>query len=104
MSLVNKFQENEWSAYNFGVRRLLGDVLSPAIRLKIYENLEPSGYTGEKINIPNQDRTIEKLKDLKGLNGYIVDIIGTRKTSNVFMLGQIEGMKSVIALINKELE
>ena len=104
MSLVNKFQENEWSAYNFGVRRLLGDVLSPAIRLKIYENLEPSGYTGEKINIPNQDRTIEKLKDLEGLNGYIVDIIGTRKTSNVFMLGQIEGMKSVIALINKELE
>jgi len=104
MTLVNKFQEHEWSGYNFGVRRLLADVLPHSVRLQIDESLEPAWYSGEDIVIPNQSQIMNKLKDIEGLKGYIVDIIQTRRTSNVFIRNEIEGMKSIIALIEKELE
>lgn len=104
MTLVNKFQEHEWSSYNFGVRRLLADVLPPSVRIHIDESLEPARYSGENIIIPNQDRIIEKLKEIKGLTGYIVDIIQTRRTSNGFIQGEINLMKSIIAIIDEELK
>ncbi len=68
------------------------------------ENLEPTEFTGELITIPNQDRIIEKLKDLEGLNGYLVDIISTRVTSNNFMVDEIEQMKNIVVLIDEELK
>ena len=104
MSQIIEFQEQEYSKYNFGYRRLVGDVLSHSIRLNIFENLEPTEYTGELITIPNQDRIIEKLKDLEGLNGYLVDIISTRVTSNNFMVDEIEQMKNIVVLIDEELK
>ena len=102
MTLINKFQEHEWSSYNFGVRRLLADVLPPEVRLHIDEGLNPVGFTGEEINIPKLDNIIKRLGEMQGLPGFIVDILQTRKTSNEFMLGQIEAMKSIIALIDQE--
>ena len=104
MSQIIVFLEQEYSKYNFGYRRLVGDVLSHSIRLNIIENLEPTEYTGELINIPNQDGIIEKLKDLEGLNGYLVDIISTRVTSNKFMVDEIEQMKNIVVLIDEELK
>jgi len=104
MKLINKFQEHEWSTYNFGARRLLADVLPPAIRLYIDEGLVPGRFTGEDIAIPNQENIIKRLREIEGLAGFIVDIIQTRQTSNDFMLSQIGAMKSINTLIDKELE
>ena len=47
MTLVNKFQEHEWSSYNFGARRLIADILAPSVRLHIDESLEPARYSGK---------------------------------------------------------
>jgi hypothetical protein len=102
MRLINKFQEHEWSSYNLDARRLIANVLPPGVRLLIDEGLEPGGFAGETIDIPNQEHIIEKLKGIEELPGFIVDIIQTRKTSNEFMLGQIEAMKSINNLIDQE--
>jgi hypothetical protein len=104
MSLVTKLQEQEWSKYNYGYRRLVGDVLTPSIQLRILENLSTTGYNGEEISIPNQNEIIYKLNELDGINGYLADIIGTRYTSNFFMLRQIELMRNIIVLIESELK
>ncbi len=104
MLLVDKFQEHEWSSYNFGARRLLADVLPPAVRLHIDEGLEPGGSTGETIAIPNQENIIKNLVEIETLPGFIVDIIQTRKTMNVFMRSQIQGIKSITNLIDQELK
>lgn len=104
MRLVNKFQEHEWSSYNFGARRLLADILPPAVRLHIDESLEPGGFAGENIIIQNPENIINRLREVEGLPGFIVDIIQTRKTSNVFMRGQNNAMKSINDLIEQELK
>ena len=103
MSSVIKLQDNEWSHYNLGYRRLVGDILPPSLKLRIYENLSPYAYTGALLNIQYQDGIIKRLKDLEGLNGYLIDIITTRKTSNAFMLRQIELMRNIIVLVGEEL-
>jgi hypothetical protein len=104
MNFVTKLQEQEWSKYNYGYRRLVGDVLIPSIRLRIRDNLSTTGYNGEVISTPNQNEIINKLKELDGINGYLTDIIGTRYTSNLFMLRQIELMKNISILIEDELK
>lgn len=104
MKLVNKFQEHEWSSYNFGVRRLIADILAPDIRLMIDANLEPGNYAGEDFDISNPQMIIKELQEIEGLKGYIVDIIQTRKTSNLFMANEISAIESIIALIDFELE
>jgi hypothetical protein len=104
MSLVHKLQENEWTSYNLGYRRLVGDILPSSIRIKINEILTPFAYTGEPLNNLNQEGLIENLKKLKGLNGYLIDIVTTRKTSKGFMLRQIELMRNIVDMIDEELE
>jgi hypothetical protein len=80
------------------------DVINPSIRLKIRGNLGANEYNGEVINILNHNEIINKLKEMDGINGYLVDIIGTRKASKEFMLREIELMRNIIVLIERELK
>jgi len=105
MNNVIEHEEREWSKYNFGYRRLVGDVLPPRLRIEIAENLSPTKYRGGPIVLENPQEIIEKLRNLKGLNGYLVDIITIRKVSSDFFLApQIELMKKTIAMIDEELK
>ena len=100
MNDVISHEEQEWSKYNFGYRRLVGDVLPPRLRIEFVQNLSPTKYTGEPIKLENPQEIIEKLGELNGLNGYLVDIISTRNVSSKFYISkQIELMKKINTMI-----
>ena len=104
MNDVLSHEEQEWSKYNFGYRRLVGDVLPPRLSIEFVQNLSPIKYTGEPIKFENSQEIIEKLAKLSGLNGYLVDIITTRKVSSeVYLSKQIELMQKINAMIDEEL-
>jgi hypothetical protein len=105
MNTLLKLEENEWSKYNLECRRLVGDVLPTNLRLEIAQNLTPGRYSGtmEDIGV-REEEIIEELMQLPGLNGYLVDIVATRKTSQYFGLQHIESMENIISLIEEELK
>ena len=102
---VSSLEEREWSKYNFGYRRLVGDVLPPKLRTEMAKHLSPTKYIGEQLLLENNKDIIEKLRKLNGLNGYLVDIkIVRRVSSNFFLAPQIELMKKIIVMIDEELQ
>jgi hypothetical protein len=104
MNTVTDHEMQEWSKYNFGYRRLVGDVLSPKFRIEFEQNLSPIEYKGEPIILENPEDIIEKLRNLSGLNGYLVDIITCRRTaSKYFMTRQLALIEKISKMINEEL-
>lgn len=105
MNTFRKLEESEWNKYNLECRRLVGNVLPANFRLEISENLTPQRYSGTIENISIEEKTIiDELKQLPGLNSYLVDIIETRKTSQMLGLEHIELMENIILVIEKELK
>ena len=105
MNEVTSLEEREWSKYNFGYRRLVGDILPAKLRIEMGKHLSPTEYNGEPILLVNLQDIIEKLRSLNGLNGYLSDIQIVRKTStNFFLTPQIELMEKIITMIDKELQ
>ena len=77
MTLVNKFQEHEWSSYNFGVRRLIADILVPSVRLHIDEDLEPGLEPGPQGN-PLVFPTITDIPGLVHISPIVTLTVGPR--------------------------
>ena len=93
----HKVEEMEWNIYNLGIRRLVGEVLPTAVRLDIMTHLTPLEYDGgiEK-QIPPLDIMLARLKSVKGLNGYLIDIIMARWVSQQLLNNVIEEMREII--------
>lgn len=94
-----KFEELEWMNYNLGIRRISGEILPPAVRMEIGAHLSPWEYNGGlEIQIPGTDAMLAGLKNLEGFNGYLIDIIMARKTSQWLLNLVIEER---VDLVNK---
>lgn len=105
MNEVTSLEEREWSKYNFGYRRLVGDILPAKLRIEMGKHLSPTEYKGAPILLEKSNEMIEKLRSLNGLNGYLADIQIVRKTStNFFLAPQIELMKKINTMIDEELQ
>jgi len=74
--------EREWSTFNMGYRRLLGnaEVFGFQTRLALTRALSPSEATGVVDALPDVDTTIEELKGITGLEGYLTDIFMSSAT------------------------
>ena len=104
MEASRKFEELEWMNYNLGIRRIIGEILPPEIRLYISSHLTPIAYSGGVgIKLPSTGDMLEGLKKLEGLNGYLSDIIMARKASQSFLSAEIEEMREIIDLLVDEL-
>lgn len=97
-------EKQEWSKYNFGYRRLVGDILPAKVRIEFSQNLSPVLYSGGPISLDNYEELIQNLMKIDGLSGYLADIIGTRKVSTLYMTKQIKLMREIIILIDEELK
>jgi len=105
MNEVIEHEEWEWSKYNFGYRRLVGDIIPPKMRIEMAKYLFPSEYVGNPLILERPHEVLEKLRNLNGLTGYLVDIHIVRKVSSIyFMTPQIELMKKINAMIDEELQ
>jgi len=105
MNEVTSHEEREWSKYNFGYRRLVGDILPAKLRIEMGKHLSPTEYKGESILLENLQDIIEKLRSLNGLNGYLSDILIVRRTSSdLFLTQQIKLMQKINAMIDEELQ
>ena len=103
MEEVIKLEEQEWTQYNYGYRRLVGDIISPYVRIELDKNLSPIEYKGVSIDSINLKNIVHELKSIKNINGYLVDIYNVRRVSNLFMDEQIKAMREIIELIDQEL-
>ena len=97
LELSLKHEELEWINYNLGIRRIVGGILPPAVRLDIAAHLSPSEYLGGiEMQIPTLDVMLARLKNLEELNGYLSDIIMARMISQIFLSMQVKEMKEII--------
>lgn len=91
--------EQEWGQYNLGYRRIVSDVLPDTLRLEILEDLKHEGYTGKLNNIIDGNQIIEKLNQVDGLKGYLVDIISNRKAKMIQLSDNLKVYESIISSI-----
>ena len=73
--------EVEFHGYNLGYRRLVGDILSPKLRMSLKGIGVGGPYKREIEDKPSIESLIFDLKKLNGLNGYLVDIERVRGVS-----------------------
>lgn len=102
--MILKFEENEWGAYNSGYRRLVGDIIPLNLRLDIKLGLTPYSYSGSLKKLPPLEEIKDKLMNLKGLSGYLTDIIIVREVASKFLLEDIMLMKEISTQLQKEIE
>lgn len=96
-------EEKECASFNLGIRRILGDVLNPILRLDIQEKLHPVRYEGSLTDTPDQKRLALKLNEIKGVNGYLVDIAAGRKTTMAMLDEHLRSMDDLLKTIENEL-
>jgi len=96
-------EEKECASFNAGIRRILGEVLNPNLRLDINKKLNPHEYAGGVTNLPDQQLLIERLNQLQGVKGYLVDIIEGRKTTMGWLRWEISQMDTVLMALDNEL-
>lgn len=96
-------EEKECASFNLGVRRVMGEVLNPKLRLDIHEKLHPTKYSGLVTDMPDQKLLTKKLNQLRGVNGYLVDIIEGRKTTMSMLNGDLSTMNDILKTIDNEL-
>ena len=96
-------EEKECTSFNLGVRRILGDVLNPNLRLDISEKLHPKRYSGSVTNAPDQKSICDKLDQLSGVNGYLVDIIEGRRTTMSMLEYALVKIDDIVMVLDEEL-
>ena len=96
-------EDKECASFNLGIRRLLGEVLDSKLRLEIHANLSPHEYTGVATIWPDQELLIEKINQIEGVKGYLVDITEGRKTTMSWLNWEIILLDKTIATIDNEL-
>ena len=74
--------EREWATFNLGYRRLLGDaeVFSFQTRYRLTKGLSPTGVHGVIDPLPDFKTTVTRLREIRGLEGYLTDIILSSET------------------------
>jgi hypothetical protein len=95
---------DEWNSYNQGIRRLLGSVTPVNARFALVKNLGATSYSGNIKNLPNFKSISTKLKEIKGIDGYLFDIAFCRDTGTDFCNQIIERIDKIIIKIDEELE
>ena len=100
---MQEIYEKEWGQYNLGYRRLVSDVLPASLRLAILDDLKHEGYTGKLNNSIDGNQIIERLNQIDGLKGYLVDIISNRKARMGQKSTNIKACESIISSIKADL-
>jgi hypothetical protein len=96
--------QDVFNQFNYGYRRIAGDILDPEIRVQIASKYGPGLYEGTLSNLPTQTYLVNELKKLNGLNGFLADIKMARGANVSMMKTAIEIMEEIIKICERELE
>lgn len=96
-------EEKECNVFHEGIRRLTGEVLPPDIRFKIMGFLHPLGApVPEQVELASPN-FVHALREIDGVQGYLVDLIECRKTSD-YILSLLQGkIDSLQQAVDREL-
>jgi len=97
--------QNEINENNYGYKRLTGDVFSISLSNELDSKIHPKELrdSTQIPNLPNQQLIIDKLRDIKGLGGYIADIYQTKTVNKYLFERHKEWMLELVKICDTEL-